>query len=55
MMLAVGPGGQWRGDMHGRRAERMGEDVCPSFQVANAATKNKKERAVGPLILMASV
>ncbi len=37
------------------RAERVGEDVCPSNQVANGATKKvKKERAVGPRISMAS-
>ena len=32
----------------------MGEDVCPSFWVANGATKKKKiERAMGPRISMA--
>ena len=36
------------------RAERVLEDVCPSFQVANGATKKKKmERAMGPRIAMA--
>ena len=36
------------------RAERVGEDVCPSFWVANGATKKKKiERAMGPRISMA--
>ena len=37
-------------------AKRVGEDDCPSNQVANGAMKKiKKERAVGPPISMASV
>ena len=46
----------WGGALERRfeRAERMGEDVCPSFWVANGATKKKKiERAMGPRISMA--
>jgi hypothetical protein len=32
----------------------VGENVCPSFRVANGATKNKKiERVMGPRISMA--
>ncbi len=46
-------GGRGTGEaMHTGRS--VGEDICPSFQVANGATKKKQiERAMGPWISMA--